>query len=433
MIHPFQQIIYCGDLHSGELNFVFAASGPWIYSFNAVDGSFLCRWSHITIQNEGENSVRNSETQSTDPEEGGPDRPGKRRKLTDVGDASQSTSTEIEVDSPNQPSKTQKAESSPAPAIINLTAAPNGRHLIAVTGEDKCIRTLKVLADGGLEQLSKRYAVHLHLWKLSDSMSRHMPKKPCSIAFTADGSTILCADKFGDVYALPLFISEAEAKFITGSPLSKDATSMKEPKSTPFVPSANEFTVHTKRNQQALKNQQNVTTKVALKKNLEFEHQLLLGHASLLTDLACVTLSAEKLRTMSPRSYILTSDRDEHIRVSRGLPQAHIIEGYCLEHTEFVSKLCVPPWNQRVLVSGGGDDCLIVWDWLDGAVRQKINIKNQVLEARQLTGESPQGADQRSDIADSSLSVAVSGIWALSFLEGSGSEPKSGFIITCEG
>ena len=260
-----------------------------------------------------------------------------------------------------------------------------------------------------------------------------MPKKPCSIAFTADGSSILCADKFGDVYALPLLLSETEANSLSSNPPSTDTTSTEERKSTPFVPSANEFTVHTKRNQQALKNQQKLTTQVTLKKNLVFEHQLLLGHVSLLTDLVYATLSAKELGAMSPRSYILTSDRDEHIRVSRGPPQTHIIEGYCLEHTEFVSKLCLAPWDQQTLISGGGDDYLIVWDWLNGAVRQKVDLKSLVLKARQQASESSSSTAQQSDIVDGFQTIAVSGIWAFEILGGIRSESKGEFIIACEG
>lgn len=64
------------------------------------------------------------------------------------------------------------------------------------------------------------------------------------------------------------------------------------------------------------------------------------------------------------REYIITADRDEHIRVSRGIPQAHVIEGYCLGHEEFVSRLCVAPGGREdILISGGGDDYLLVWDW----------------------------------------------------------------------
>ena len=33
---------------------------------------------------------------------------------------------------------------------------------------------------------------------------RVMPKRPCAVALTPDESTLLCADKFGDIYSLPL-------------------------------------------------------------------------------------------------------------------------------------------------------------------------------------------------------------------------------------
>lgn len=231
---------------------------------------------------------------------------------------------------------------------------------------------------------------------------------------------------------MPLFIAETKEKFSSNSPPRTGATSAEESKVTRFVPSASELTVHTKRNQQALKNQQKLTSKVAQKKNLDFEHQLLFGHVSLLTDLACVTLSAEESGTM-PRSYILTSDRDEHIRVSRGVPQTHIIEGYCLEHTEFVSKMCIPAWNQRILVSGGGDEYLIVWDWLNGSVRQKIDLRNLLPKARQRDDGPSLGTDEQFDTTDGSQSITVSGIWATVILGGSRKEHSGDFIVACEG
>jgi len=49
--------------------------------------------------------------------------------------------------------------------------------------------------------------------------------------------------------------------------------------------------------------------------------QLVLGHTSLLTSF---TLSEDE-------RYIITADRDEHIRIS-WYPQSYCIEGYCLGH-----------------------------------------------------------------------------------------------------
>lgn len=53
--------------------------------------------------------------------------------------------------------------------------------------------------------------------------------------------------------------------------------------------------------------------------------ELVLGHASLLTDFA---LSIDE-------KYIITADRDEHIRVS-WYPQGYNIEMYCLGHEKYV-------------------------------------------------------------------------------------------------
>jgi tRNA (guanine-N(7)-)-methyltransferase subunit TRM82 len=200
-----------------------------------------------------------------------------------------------------------------------------------------------------------------------------MPKRPCAIALTSDESTILCADKFGDVYSLPLlgFPYEPTSNVSADSPTRADAEEAPEP----FVPAANSKTVHTKKNQEALRNQLRTTNKKPEKNSPQFDHQLLLGHVSLLTDVASVTITDETSSSPRPRSYILTADRDEHIRVSRGIPQTYVIEGYCLGHTEFVSKLCVPDWNKRTLISGGGDDFLLIWDWPTGTVRQKVDLK----------------------------------------------------------
>ena len=267
-----------------------------------------------------------------------------------------------------------------------------------------------------------------------------MPKRPCSVALTPDQSTILCADKFGDVYALPLLESR------TSSPTSGLGESdalidpKAEAKTKAFIPSASALTVHTQRNQRALKNQQNTVKMVAEKKFLDFDYQLLLGHVSLLTDLVYVTLRPDQGASTSTRSYILTSDRDEHIRISRGLPQAHVIEGYCLEHNEFVSKLCVPLFDPEMLISGGGDDYILVWDWVNRRVKQKIDIKHMVSAcgaervAKATFNDLPDAwSDTRSNESLGSVHLAVSGIWAMETESVSLHGTKGQIIVACEG
>ena len=125
-----------------------------------------------------------------------------------------------------------------------------------------------------------------------------MPKRPCSIALTPDNLTILSADKFGDVYALPLIPSSESIATVTPTisapatpaPLSRSSTPSI---ALPFKPQANELTVHTRRNLKALENQ-----KISLQLNAPsqptdalpaFTSTLLLGHVSMLTAVLVAT------------------------------------------------------------------------------------------------------------------------------------------------
>lgn len=246
-----------------------------------------------------------------------------------------------------------------------------------------------------------------------------MPKRPCSITLTTDDSTILCADKFGDVYSLPLAGHTMEPSATTSDTNKDSKIKTNEASQTSFIPSATSLTVHTKKNREALRQQQKVTKPKAEKKSLNFDHQLLLGHVSLLTDVACVSVASSLLK---PRDYILTSDRDEHIRVSRGIPQAHIIEGFCLGHTEFVSKLCIPRTYPHLLISGGGDDYLLAWDWLAGSIRQKIDIRSHVSSFREQYSQKPPVKAE-----SNGTQIAITNIRVVE------TRTQTELIVTCEG
>lgn len=72
-------------------------------------------------------------------------------------------------------------------------------------------------------------------------------------------------------------------------------------------------------------------------------------------------LEFARLPTDPSKKVILTSDRDEHIRITR-YPQGHIIEGYLLGHTQFVNNICVIQGTDFA-ISGGGDGELKLWKW----------------------------------------------------------------------
>lgn len=220
-----------------------------------------------------------------------------------------------------------------------------------------------------------------------------MPKRLCALVLTKCQSTILAGDKFGDVYALPLHFSLAPSASSTLKP------QLEIPK--PYKPSASVLTVHTKGNVEAFRQQQSQKASAPKKKQeFTFEHTLILGHVSLLTDLVVGTDTSN-----DHRDYILTSDRDEHIRVSRGIPQAHVINNYCLCHAQFVSKLCIVPERPRYLISGGGEPSLRIYDWLQGTVVAEAHLEENL--------ELLVSNSEFSDLAESEEKRAVSCIRAL--------------------
>ena len=231
-----------------------------------------------------------------------------------------------------------------------------------------------------------------------------MPKRPSSITLTADEKTILCADKFGDVYSLPLFPSASSTPGGTkaSSPVSVPESATTQVSNKPK--GANKFTVHSKRNLRALEDQEKSRNAVkdAPKEGPSFEHELILGHVSMLT--------AIELARLNGKSYILTANRDEQIRVSRGIPQAYVIENFCLGHKAFINALCISPSHPELLVSGGGDDELYVWDWLAGKLLSKVDLLSYV----------------REEVDPDAQKIAVSGLY---FYE---TRPDSHIVAICE-
>ncbi|KAJ5601068.1 tRNA methyltransferase [Penicillium lagena] len=343
----FQQPFHCLQyVQRQPTDLLIGSAGQRIYSYAAPTGKRLDVWPQNV------DSANSASGDQAPPE--------KRRKL----------------------SAEEKSDKPTWSTIPILKVSPDGKHVVAVTAEDKSIRVLQLDDDGTLQQLS----------------SRTMAKRPSALALTPDGKTIICADKFGDAYSLPLIPST-------------DYVPEVQSEAKPYKPAATSLTVHTKRNLESLEQQKRQAElkakKVEEKTALAFEHQVILGHVSLLTDLICVPSP-----TNPSRSYILTADRDEHIRVSRGVPQAHVIEQYCLGHTAFISKLFVPSWAPELLVSGGGDNYLMLWEWTEGRMLQKVPLLD------------PSEATE----------VIVRGIWEVSFAQVTGlGDPLRAILVALEG
>jgi tRNA (guanine-N(7)-)-methyltransferase subunit TRM82 len=86
--------------------------------------------------------------------------------------------------------------------------------------------------------------------------------------------------------------------------------------------------------------------------------KMLMGHVSQITDIVC------------SENVIVTSDRDEKIRVTR-YPETFVIETYLLGHLSFVSSIC---FLNEFLLSGGGDPDIYLWDVKSGKCISKANV-----------------------------------------------------------
>ncbi|KAI9314989.1 WD40-repeat-containing domain protein [Dichotomocladium elegans] len=93
----------------------------------------------------------------------------------------------------------------------------------------------------------------------------------------------------------------------------------------------------------------------------------ILGHVSMITDM---TLSADE-------KFVITADRDEHIRVSR-FPNGYNIESFCLGHTDVVTNIAVIPWAPEIMISAGGDGTIRLWNFVLGKQLQSLEIKEYI-------------------------------------------------------
>lgn len=95
------------------------------------------------------------------------------------------------------------------------------------------------------------------------------------------------------------------------------------------------------------------------------QSRFLLGHtASMLTGVNVVS-GKEK-------QYILTSDRDEKIRVS-AFPQTTMIEGYLLGHENYITSMDA---TLKKCVSCGGDNTVRLWNYVDCNELGRVNVQH---------------------------------------------------------
>lgn len=172
MAMPYQCIKRCGKV-------LVAARGSSIDTFNPENGYLLSTWNAFPTQDPNlalsEKAPNHLETQKSESSadtvtENSP--PAKRRKLS----AGEEDSPAAEPNQKNGMKKDGKgskkgnrrsdavASGLETPAVILLEATRDGRHVIAVTGEDKSIRVFQQ-DEGYLKQLSQRCVVITRKWE----------------------------------------------------------------------------------------------------------------------------------------------------------------------------------------------------------------------------------------------------------------------------
>ncbi|KAJ3359556.1 hypothetical protein GGF32_009202 [Allomyces javanicus] len=174
--------------------------------------------------------------------------------------------------------------------------SPDGTFFVT-SGEDKTVKVWKQTAGPSS-------------WTLANE--RVAEKRMVEVCVSRDNTTLVCADKHGDVWTFPL-----------------------EPATPPS-------------------------------KKPGDGGSIIVGHVSMVT---CAKLAAQD-------SLIVTGDRDEHVRVSR-FPAGHIIETFCLGHTQFVAHLTVVD-EERLLASAGGDDFVALWDYRTGQLLARGDLRAYV-------------------------------------------------------
>ena len=163
MSHPYQCLCHCPRASQFETGILVGASGSRIHTFSAQNGRYLSTWPSVEKSAQIQSIGRKSETDSKMSNlKGFPqdevEPPTKRQKLSLVKNESSSSSAEIVVSGESDNDESSSLQQPLNPPVIRLTGTSNGQQVVAVTGEDKCIRVFDLAADGTLTQFSERQA-----------------------------------------------------------------------------------------------------------------------------------------------------------------------------------------------------------------------------------------------------------------------------------
>jgi hypothetical protein len=142
--HPIQCIRYVERQTAGSRNLFLASAGSKIYTYAAETGKQLAIWPEAA-------NTADSTVVSVAPSSEGDEPSAKKRKVSPA---------------PEQTAKRGQPETSTAWSTIPILAvSSDGNFVVAVTGEDKCLRVFEIEESGSLKQLSERYVRYRLLYK----------------------------------------------------------------------------------------------------------------------------------------------------------------------------------------------------------------------------------------------------------------------------
>nr|XP_053653804.1 tRNA (guanine-N(7)-)-methyltransferase non-catalytic subunit WDR4-like isoform X2 [Cherax quadricarinatus] len=234
-------------------------------------------------------------------------------------------------------------------------------------------------------------------------------KRPMAIAITSDSSTLLVADKSGDVYSFPLKGSQPKDKQDRLSEQEKNEGKGEENQEENNEGEREKYQEKNNGEREKDREENNGEREKDQEENNRGEREKdqeennkggrekdqeennkggrekdqeennkgekekevtpvtpkpILGHLSMLLDMAIT----------EDDKYIITCDRDEKIRVSH-YPNSYNIVSFCLGHKEFVTQVELLPQNNNLLLSCSGDGTLILWDYLQGECLAQLDTR----------------------------------------------------------
>ncbi|EST07297.1 WD40 repeat [Kalmanozyma brasiliensis GHG001] len=237
-------------------------------------------------------------------------------------------STTVFVPQPTLPDQSDAARYADNPHIsfARLASFSHSDRFLALTGDDKVLRVWKLerTADQRIEGFEFGKGIVI---KLLPKRAAALHWMPPSDATPRGSEELICIDRFGDIRSF--IINEHDVRTLPSAESKKNGAEIDEQDQmdSPDDPSM----------------------------------QILLGHVSMITSLAFIPAANKS----SPPRFIITGDRDEHIRISRWGPKrlAYVVDRYLQGSEAFVGALAVvsDADGKLRLVSSEGGRALRVW------------------------------------------------------------------------